>query len=202
MIARSLVVSDSMSEVRHDVVVGRVGIVYSGDNEKIASEAFDKYVELSNAGDPRVGGEAVTWFTDAKIVAEHAPTRRVTMYVWAMLDPPYEENRVTLRRVWLDYASAVAAKTAGKHDDTRLQLLTVCGNLRAIASAPRNGRSILLYYAGIGFIQGRYVNDNWLPVHLPRHEHTGETVEPVGWLPLPLQLDAVAAAAATGHDIL
>lgn len=72
---------------RHNVVVAGIGSVYSGDAEIIASEMFDKYVELSRSGCPGVGNARVTWFTGDEIVVEYEPVNCVTM-CWVLVEQP------------------------------------------------------------------------------------------------------------------
>jgi hypothetical protein len=57
-----------------EVIVGNVGTVYSGSDESAARAKFASYVEISNGGAGRAGGESVTLMKDGDISEEHAGT--------------------------------------------------------------------------------------------------------------------------------
>lgn len=66
-----------MKEVENEfeVVCGNIGSVYNGDDKTEADRIFDTYVEQSNSGVGRAGGEDVTMFrhypADCMIIKEH-----------------------------------------------------------------------------------------------------------------------------------
>jgi len=57
---------------KFEVVVGNVGIVYSGNNYMQAQCKYDRYVRASKRGDGRVAGESVTLMHNGDIRMEHA----------------------------------------------------------------------------------------------------------------------------------
>lgn len=52
------------------VVVGNVGMVYSGDDCKTAHTTYSEYVKYSKAGHGRASGENVTMFHNGEIQKE------------------------------------------------------------------------------------------------------------------------------------
>lgn len=63
-----------MARVMYEVVVGNVGTVYRGADEKVANVAFDTYVDLSKSGHGRAAGEEVSFFEDGDLVKEFETT--------------------------------------------------------------------------------------------------------------------------------
>lgn len=55
-----------------EVVVGNVGLVYSGTDHAEAMRIYLRYRQISQDGVGRPGGEAVTLFVDGRIEAEYA----------------------------------------------------------------------------------------------------------------------------------
>ena len=53
------------------VVVGNVGTVYSGDNERVARKEKNDWIRISRGSHHRASGEPVTLFCDGEIIAEH-----------------------------------------------------------------------------------------------------------------------------------
>ena len=54
------------------VVVGNVGTVYAGDNERIARKEKNDWIRVSRSRTgSRACGEPVTLFCDGEIIAEH-----------------------------------------------------------------------------------------------------------------------------------
>lgn len=176
---------------RHEIIVGNVGTVYAGDDDKAAQTTFDEYVAISRAGYGRAGSEPVTWFTGGEIGAEYEPVNHVAMRVWVLVEQPGTAGRLVSRHAWTDFDSAVEARDTTWKGAIHPQSLDVLGKLYPMKSAPTDGVSILLYFADQGFIQGRYEDDAWKPLQLPWHGcHSDDPVEPDGWLPLPLPLPA------------
>ena len=59
--------------MNHEIVVGNIGCVYSGENVQEAVEKFQTYTEHSQSGYGRAAGEAVTWFLNGEIYKEYVP---------------------------------------------------------------------------------------------------------------------------------
>ena len=58
----------------HEVVVGNVGTVYSGEDAAVASVKYADYRELSEANLGRAAGESVTWLQDGEVYREYVGT--------------------------------------------------------------------------------------------------------------------------------
>lgn len=56
-----------------EVIVGNIGMVYSGTSPEQAGIAFDEYVKQSKAGVGRAAGEPVTIMADGSITQEYNP---------------------------------------------------------------------------------------------------------------------------------
>jgi hypothetical protein len=54
--------------MRYEVVVGNIGTVYSGSNERQAQKDYVEYVEQSKTNYGRAAGESVTFFKDGYAV--------------------------------------------------------------------------------------------------------------------------------------
>ena len=54
----------------YEVTVGNIGTVYRGENEELAEENYQDYVELAELGSGRASGEPVTFFVDGEIQKE------------------------------------------------------------------------------------------------------------------------------------
>jgi hypothetical protein len=52
--------------MRYEVVVGNIGTVYSGSNERQAQKDYVEYVEQSKTNYGRAAGESVTFFKDGE----------------------------------------------------------------------------------------------------------------------------------------
>lgn len=64
---------------RYEVVVGNLGYVHTGNNQKAALRCYREYVTISKAGVGKVGNEQVTLFRDGEILKEHdAPMLTLT----------------------------------------------------------------------------------------------------------------------------
>lgn len=59
---------------KHEVIVGNIGTVYSGDCEIEARNAFTFYLDCSMINYGRAAGESVTWFINGEIHKEHFGT--------------------------------------------------------------------------------------------------------------------------------
>lgn len=56
------------------VIVGNIGCVYSGEDREDALSTFNVYVEQSQSGAGRAGGESVTMWKDGDLVREFVGT--------------------------------------------------------------------------------------------------------------------------------
>jgi hypothetical protein len=56
---------------KYEVIVGNIGMVYSGDNLKIALRTYREYCSLSLDGIGRAAYEDVTLLTDGEIDKHH-----------------------------------------------------------------------------------------------------------------------------------
>jgi hypothetical protein len=54
-----------------EVIVGNIGSVHEGGNERKARKHYDAYVLLSILGYGRASGERVTLLKDGEIISEH-----------------------------------------------------------------------------------------------------------------------------------
>ena len=59
-----------MASAKFEVVVGNIGIVYSGNNFMVASCEFNSYVEQAKGDTGCAAGETVTMFHNGKIRRE------------------------------------------------------------------------------------------------------------------------------------
>lgn len=57
----------------HEIIVGNLGLVYSGTDEQEAQNLYDHYVCQSILMIGRACGEPVTWLQDHAIYQEHTP---------------------------------------------------------------------------------------------------------------------------------
>ncbi len=57
--------------VKHEVVVGNIGTVYSGRSVTKAAKKFNTYQLLSDSPVGRASGQSVTWFCDNEIFREY-----------------------------------------------------------------------------------------------------------------------------------
>jgi len=55
----------------YQVIVGNIGRVYDGENERDARKAYDEYVFISKQATGRAAGEDVTLFMNDDILCEH-----------------------------------------------------------------------------------------------------------------------------------
>lgn len=61
----------------YEVIVGNLGVVYSGENKSAALQEAKEYAALSNRGYGRVSGESVIVLDDVgTIVFEHEQTNK------------------------------------------------------------------------------------------------------------------------------
>lgn len=51
----------------NEIIVGNIGTVYRGSDDKIAQETYSEYVEQSKSMRGRAGGEDVTWLQNGEI---------------------------------------------------------------------------------------------------------------------------------------
>jgi hypothetical protein len=56
--------------MRYNVLVGNIGCVYSGSDERIARDTYKIYVEQSKSNVGRAGGESVTLMERGEIKME------------------------------------------------------------------------------------------------------------------------------------
>ena len=56
---------------QYEVIVGNIGTVYQGSNEKQAKQRFNEYVKQSKRGFGRAGGESVTLMESGEPKKEH-----------------------------------------------------------------------------------------------------------------------------------
>ena len=63
-------------EGRYEVIVGNIGNVIRTNNEQVARESFNKYVEISKEENGRVSGEDVTLFDNGEPIEEYFGTLR------------------------------------------------------------------------------------------------------------------------------
>jgi hypothetical protein len=54
----------------HEIIVGNIGTVYSGDSHAEAQVAYIEYCRQSTAGRGRADGESVCWMKDGEIHKE------------------------------------------------------------------------------------------------------------------------------------
>lgn len=59
----------------HEVIVGNIGTVYSGEDEANAHQLFWEYAELTRTLTGRASGESVTWFVDGEVYDKFAACR-------------------------------------------------------------------------------------------------------------------------------
>lgn len=59
-----------MAKSRYDVIVGNIGMVYSGISRKDAESKFNTYVVQSKEKYGRASGETVTLMRDNEVIAE------------------------------------------------------------------------------------------------------------------------------------
>ena len=64
----------SKPKKRWEVIVGNIGTVYSGSDEKQARKDYRDYVDISRAGAGSAGGEPVTLMRDGEPELEHEGT--------------------------------------------------------------------------------------------------------------------------------
>lgn len=57
----------------NEIIVGNIGTVYSGSNDKIARDKFKTYVATSKVSGNRASGECVYWMKDGEIHKEYVP---------------------------------------------------------------------------------------------------------------------------------
>jgi len=62
---------EDMSMRTYDVVVGNIGTVHSGRNQRVAMRTYRVYVEQSRAAYGRAAGENVTVMCDSEIHKEY-----------------------------------------------------------------------------------------------------------------------------------
>ncbi len=84
-------------KTHHEVIVGNIGTVYSGDKAIEASAKFDTYVADSKSGVGRAGDEPVTWMRDGEIHQEFHP---VTVHL-QLIDAPHGRTVLCLA-TWLE----------------------------------------------------------------------------------------------------
>jgi hypothetical protein len=60
---------------QHEVIVGNIGTVYSGEDEARAKQFFWHYAELSRTLGGRASGESVTWLVDGGVYDKFAAQR-------------------------------------------------------------------------------------------------------------------------------
>jgi hypothetical protein len=63
---------------QYDVIVGNVGMVYSGSSRSEAARTFNEYMRISRSGHGRAGSEPVTLMQDGEIVRELHPRHHRT----------------------------------------------------------------------------------------------------------------------------
>ena len=56
---------------RYEVIVGNIGIVYTGDDVSIAEATYNDYLEISESGVGRGGDEDVTFMQDGEPLKEY-----------------------------------------------------------------------------------------------------------------------------------
>ena len=59
----------------YTVVVGNIGIVYDGNNGRVATRIWECYKTYSLCGSGRAAGETVTLITNGEITREHIGTQ-------------------------------------------------------------------------------------------------------------------------------
>lgn len=64
-------VSKILRDHTYEVIVGNVGIVYTGYCVVESLETYERYVRCSKSGEGRAGYESVVLMRDGVIVAEH-----------------------------------------------------------------------------------------------------------------------------------
>ena len=55
---------------KHEIIVGNIGTVYSGNDESQATAKWNSYVLASREPQGRASGETVTWLEDGEIRCE------------------------------------------------------------------------------------------------------------------------------------
>lgn len=63
----------------HEIIVGNIGTVYSGDDEGEAGRTFASYKDQSATNKGRAGREDITWIKDGKIFMEHYGSKSVSI---------------------------------------------------------------------------------------------------------------------------
>ena len=56
--------------MKHEIIVGNIGTVYSGNYRHEAQKLYDIYVNMSQSGYGKASNEPVTWITDGDIYME------------------------------------------------------------------------------------------------------------------------------------
>jgi hypothetical protein len=64
-------INEILRDHKYEVVVGNIGIVYSGFSLMQALEDFKRYVGYSKSGEGRCAYESVVMFQDGEITQEH-----------------------------------------------------------------------------------------------------------------------------------
>lgn len=57
----------------YEVIVGNVGLVFTGADERTARQEFSDYVRISKSGAGRAGGEDVYLFEDGDPIESYEP---------------------------------------------------------------------------------------------------------------------------------
>lgn len=56
-----------------EIIVGNIGSVYIGSDDKAARRAYREYVDQSKSDYGRAAGESVTWLQNGEVKREHTP---------------------------------------------------------------------------------------------------------------------------------
>ncbi len=57
--------------MKHQVIVGNIGMIYNGVSEIEARNCFVYYQDTSMCNLGRAAGESVTWYVDGEVFKEH-----------------------------------------------------------------------------------------------------------------------------------
>lgn len=76
----------------YQVIVGNIGVVYSGGNRKAADANYAEYVEQSRSGYGRAGGENVVMMFGDTPVKEYTPQNTCDLLLRFTIQAPYSSG--------------------------------------------------------------------------------------------------------------
>lgn len=101
---------------KHEIIVGNIGIIYSGDDEKTASLTYDEYVGISQRNVGRAGGEPVAWMRDGELYQDYTypPPNPTTTVYWVSEN---EDTHTMGAETANDFESALAMAISREAED-------------------------------------------------------------------------------------